>query len=69
MTHTLYVCAFTFSVCVSMWTAAQCDYVLGEYEDDIIDLYGGDMRQTEIERVLCYDITGDQYRSHYLVCL
>ncbi len=44
-----------FSNCDSL---LQCDYVISEYEDDIVMLFQDGLSQKELERELCFDITG-----------
>ena len=43
---------------LSLSTFSQCHYVLGEHEDDLIDLYGDELSQSEIVNELCYSISG-----------
>ena len=52
---------FVFSgdlVPLSPTPSLQCHYVVGEHEEDIVDLYGDGLNQREIESELCYEITG-----------
>ncbi len=46
---------FFYSLCDCI---LQCDYVISEYEDDIVMLFQDGLSQKELERELCFDITG-----------